>query len=220
MKRKAIKYLLLLALPGLFACTAGNYSKLRIEIPGEPGIDLTPYETIALTNFLVEKDTAKFDLNQDFIEYFSFELKQNLNKNIEIKDFVPPDGDSFEDAAFWQSRFPDLKKTLLFTGDLSFREESRKALIQKKKDKFETPFQPLPKLAQQRFYAIELNVFLLDTATGDSIFSRNFKERRTYSNPNQTTRFAYYDLLQVVKDKLIQSLGGKRQTQDRYLINK
>lgn len=220
MKKQAIKYILLSALLGLFACSSGGFNKLTIEIPGEPGVDLTPFDAIALTNFLVEDDKAPFDLNQDLLDYFSFELKQNLGKNIEIKDWTPPGIDRLEDAAFWASQFPDLKKTLLFTGSLGFREESRKALIQKKEDKFETPFDPLPKLAQQRFYAIDLDVFLIDSETGKPIFSRNFKERRTYSNPNQTTRFAFYDLLGIIKDKLIQGLAGKRQSQDRFLITK
>lgn len=220
MKRKAIKYLFLFALPGFFACAGGNADKLTIEIPGKPGMDLAAFDKIVLTDFMVKDDKSTFDINQDFLEYFSFELGQNLDKEIETRDFVPPNIESFEDAAFWQSRFPELKKSLLFTGSISFREESRKALIQKKGDKFETPFQPQPKLAQQRFFAIEVDIALIDAATGNAIFNRNFKERRTYNNPNQTSRFAYYDLMQVVKDKLLQDLGGKRQNQDRYLITK
>jgi len=220
MKRKVIKYLFLFALPGLFACAAGNADKLMIEIPGKPGVDLAAFEKIVLTHFLVKDDKSTFDINQDFLEYFSFELGQNLDKEIETRDFVPPNIESFDDAAFWRSRFPKLKKTLLFTGNLSFREESRKALLQKKGDKFETPFEPESKLAQQRFFAIEVDIALIDTATGNSVFNRNFKERRTYNNTNQTSRFAYYDLMQVVKDKLLQDLGGKRQNQDRYLISK
>jgi len=215
---KKIKIVLVLTILFSFSCASNDYWKLRIEIPGKTSFDLDQYNEVVITNFLIKEETKDFNLNQELVDYFSFEVGQNFKGKVSIKE-ITFEEEPFKNEAFWKNLLPDRKKAILFTGGAQYTEEIRKAILQKQKDRFEDPFVTKKRgLAERRFYTLNLDFYIIDAKTGKTLFKRNFKESKGFENPKQTAPFAFFELIQRVKAKFFRNILGVASIQERYLI--
>lgn len=215
---KKIKIVLVLTILFSFSCASNDYWKLRIEVPGKTSFDLDQYNEVVITNFLIKEETKDFNLNQELVDYFSFEVGQNFKGKVSIKE-ITFEEEPFKNEAFWKNLLPDRKKAILFTGGAQYTEEIRKAILQKQKDRFEDPFVTKKRgLAERRFYTLNLDFYIIDAKTGKTLFKRNFKESKGFENPKQTAPFAFFELIQRVKAKFFRNFFGVASIQERYLI--
>jgi hypothetical protein len=215
---KKIKIVLVLTILFSFSCASSDYWKLRIEVPGKTSFNLDQYNEVVITNFLIKEETKDFNLNQELVDYFSFELGQNFKGKVSIKK-ITFEEEPFKNEAFWKNLLPDRKKAVLFTGGVQYTEEIRKAILQKRKARFEEPFVSKTKsLAERRFYTLNLDLYIIDAKTGKALYKRNFKESKGFENPKQTAPFAFFELIQRVKAKFFRNLLGQASIQERYLI--
>lgn len=215
---KEIKIVLVLAIFLSFSCASNDYWKLKIEIPGKASFDLDQYNEVVITNFLIKEETKDFNLSQELVDYFSFEIGQNFKGKVSIKE-ITFEEEPFKNEAFWKNLLPDRKKAILFTGGVQYTEEIRKAILQRQKARFEDPFvSKKRRLAERRFYTLNLDLYIIDAKTGKALYKRNFKESKGFENPKQTAPFAFFELLQRVKAKFFRNLLGQTSIQERYLI--
>jgi hypothetical protein len=217
-RRKSNSFILLLGILFLISCGAGEHIRMRIELPRKTPIDLQGFEEIAITNFLVKEEVEGFNPDKELTEYFTEEFSQKIKNKISSTEVVLQNEDVFQDRAFWQKVLPDKKGTLLFTGDLEYTEEIRKAIKSAKKRQFEQPFPEESRIEERRFYSLSLRIFFIDSQSGEALYTRSFKESKAYKNPNQTAYFAFYDMLINVRDKFFRQILGEEQIQERYLI--
>ena len=215
---KKIKIALILTILFSCSCASNDYWKLRIEVPGKTSFNLDQYSEFVITNFLIKEETKDFDLNRELVDYFSFEIGQNFNGKVSIKE-ITFEEEPFKNEAFWKNLIPAQKETILFTGDAQYTEEIRKAILQEKKERFEDPFISKKKgLAERRFYTLNLDLYIIDAKTGRTLYTSNFKESKGYENPKQTAPFAFFELIQRVKAKFFRNILGEASIQERYLI--
>lgn len=215
---KKIKIVLILTILFSFSCASNDYWKLRIEVPGRTSFDLDQYSEFVITNFLIKEETKDFNLNQELVDYFSFEIGQNFNGKVSIKE-ITFEEKPFKNEAFWKNLLPAQKKAILFTGGAQYTEEIRKAILQEKKERFEDPFVSKKRgLAERRFYTLNIDLYIIDAKTGKTLYTRNFKESKSFENPKQTAPFAFFDLIQRVKAKFFRNILGEASIQERYLI--
>jgi hypothetical protein len=218
-KMKKIKIALIFTTLFFFSCASDSYWKLRIEIPGKTTFALDQYSEVVVTNFLIKEETKDFDLNKELVDYFSSEIGQNFNGKVSVKE-VTFEEEPFKNEAFWKNLLPTQKRAILFTGGVSYTEEIRKTILEKKKKKrYEEPFVSKERsLAERRFYTLNIDLYIIDAKTGKALYTRNFKESKGYENPKQTAPFAFFDLIQGVKTKLMRNILGEATIQERYLI--
>jgi len=216
---KKIKIVLVLTILFSSSCASADYWKLRIEVPGKTSFDLDQYNEVVITNFLIKEETKDFSLNQELVDYFSFEIGQNFKGKVSIKE-ITFEEEPFKNEAFWKNLLPDRKKAILFTGGAQYTEEIRKAILQKQKERFEDPFVSKKRsLAERRFYTLNLDFYIIDAKTGKALYKRNFKESKGFENPKQTAPFAFFELIQKVKAKFFRDILGVASIQERYLIH-
>jgi hypothetical protein len=216
---KKIKIALILAILFSFSCASNDYWKLRIEVPGKTSFDLDQYNEVVVTNFLIKEETKDFDLNNELVDYFSFEIGQNFKGKVSSKKIAFEKEEPFKNEAFWTNLLPAQKNAVLFTGGAQYIEEIRKAILQEKTERFEDPFISKKRgLAERRFYTLNIDLYIIDAKTGRTLYTRNFKESKGYQNPNQTAPFAFFDLIQRVKAKFFRNVLGEESIQERYLI--
>ena len=204
----------------LISCTQSNYEKVRIEIPKKPDIDLSQYQEILITNFLENDEIKSFDENKEIQDYFSSELKKHLKKNVEIVDISIEKEEEFKNPDLWKNVDSEENKSAIFTGSVKYSEEIRKSIRKKEKRRFEDPFPKESRVETRTFYTLELHLYLIDAQTGKVIYDRNFKENKSYENPNQTAPFAFFDLILEVRDKLLEDFKGYERMKERYLLIK
>jgi len=219
--QKKNRLILLIIMLILSSCASNEYWKVRIEVFRKPDIDLNKFKEIIITDFFVKKETKNFNINEELKNYLAVELGQVLENKISSKEFPLEKEDVFKDEDFWKNISAETKESVLFTGSVQYTEETRKALIKKQKKQQESPFlSEAAKLAQRKDYTLHLEVYLIDTQTGKTVYKSNFKETKTYINPNQTAYFAFFDLVKNIKDKLFAQMLGNKRVQERYLISK
>jgi hypothetical protein len=217
-RRKSLSVIALLGLLFLLSCNTGEQLRVRVEMPRKAPVNLEDYSNISITNFFVKEEAKGFDLSKELTQYFSAELEQKLDNKITYTQIAMPNPEVFQDNTFWQKVSPDKKGSLFFTGSMEYTEEIRKAIKSQKKRRFEEPFPEESRIEERRFYSLSLHLYLIDAQTGEALYQKTFKESKTYKNPNQTSKFAFYDMMYDIRDNLFRQILGEEQIQERYLI--
>lgn len=218
---KINKWIWLLPVLALFSCSSGGqYWRVRVEMPRPVSFELQRFEEMVVTDFLVSKERLDFDLNKETTEYFVFEFGKNLQIPVSKAAVAPEGEETFEKNEFWTDIPTEHENAIIFTGTIDYKSEVRKALVDREKRQFEDPFPNKAGLEERKFFTLFFSLYLIDSKTGKTLYQKSFKETRNYQNPNQTAYFAYFDLIQSVKDKLFQAFLGEALLQERYLINK
>ena len=218
MKKNKLALLIILLI--LASCSSPLHWKLKIEMPRKTAIDLAQFQEIFITNFWVKKQTKDINLSQELIDYFNFSLEKNFKGKIVSKEISFNHIDIFSNQDFWKNLTHSSPKSLYLTGVASYSQEIRKAILEERRgERFESPFQAEKKLVERKFYTLNLDLYLIDSTTGDIIYKREFKEAKGYRNLNQTAYFAFFDLIQRVKDKLFRNILSGEKIEERYLIS-
>ncbi len=211
---------ILISLLILSSCATTEYWKMKIEIPRKTELDIEAFDSIIIAPFLVEKEVEGFDLSKEIGAYFEGMLKRKTKTAVTTRDIPVENEALFETPDFWKNQEHESKNTLFLTGSAQYTAETRKALLKRAKRRYEDPFPTEARLEQRQFYNFNMTFFLIDAASGEAVFKREFKETKNYENPNQTLYFAFFDLMQQIQDKLLRSVLGLEQVQERYLVIK
>ncbi len=215
---KRSKLLLLLPLLFFVCCSVTNYWKVRVEVPAKIVLDLNQYSNIVVADFLIQKEHKEFNLNQEIAKYFEEGLEQKFKGKVSSKKVSLDKEELFQDKDFWKSLIPGQEGTVILTGNVTYTQEIRKAILETRKKRDEDYYSRSQAIEERRFYTLDLSLYLIDPATGEALYTRTFKETQGYNNPNQTAFFAFFDLMERVKTKLFQNLLGGARIQERYLI--
>jgi hypothetical protein len=173
-----------------------------------------------ITNFLLQKENEDINLSKEIVEYLKLEIEQNFEGEVVTKNFSVEDEEAYKNQDLWKGLIEASEQTLFLTGVVDYSEEIRKAILEKRKDRSEDPFPAVKKLAERKFYTLKVDLYLIDAQTGNPLYQRSFKETKGYKNPNQTAYFAFFDLIQQVKDKLFSNILGSKKIEERYLISR
>ncbi|MBN1273684.1 MAG: hypothetical protein JXB26_15560 [Candidatus Aminicenantes bacterium] len=218
---KKNRLLLIILILSLFSCKSLTEWKVRIPVPQKQEIDLGKYEKIFITDFSIEDtDKIEFELNKQIKDYFSSELKQYFEGDIDQKSLSIQEENVFNDKEYWKKLGSSEKKSIFLTGKSSFKKEIRKSLREARGGRFEDPFKREERLAERRFYSLTLQIFFINAETGEILFQKKYEESQGYANTNQTSEFAFYDLIQKVKEGLFPIFTGRGRFQERRLIIK
>jgi hypothetical protein len=190
---------------------------VNVEVPGKAVFDINQFDEIIVTDFFIKKETEDFDLNQELVNYFAAQMKQNFKAEVSSRRVSLSNEELFKDKAFWKNIQPDSQEAIFFTGTVDYLEEVRKAIVKTKK-KADDTFQRDSAIEERRFYTLNLNFYMIDAQTGEVLYTKAFKETRGYKNPNQTAAFAFFDLADIVKAKFFSTVLGTVKIQQRYLI--
>lgn len=220
MKKSSVIFLGLIV--SFLSCKTLTEYNVRIPSAEKQEVEISEKKNIFITDFHI-KDPEKigFDLNEKIKNFFSSGFKPTFEAVIFSSSIPFEENNIFENKNFWKTSVPDKKEESLFiTGTSSFASEIRKSLRDTRGGRFEDPFEPEKRLAVRKFYSLTLEVYYIQGETGEVVFQKKFEESKGYSNPNQTAEFAFYDLVQQVKQKMIPYLTGRGKLQERRLLIK
>ncbi len=214
--KKNIKPLFILLFLIYCSCQSVTQYKVSIEIQSPIKIDLPSYEEIIFTSFKVNSEIKEINFNKEIFNFFSPEIKKEFEGKILFKEIKWNKENLHEDKDFWKALVNNKNKKLFFTGKLNFKKELRKALLEERKPQT-TPFLER-KLASRLFFILNLNLYLIDSNTGEIIYQKDFKESKAYKNINQKSNYAFFDILEEIKNKLFKEIISHKKREERYLI--
>jgi hypothetical protein len=215
---KKNKLLFILILFYLASCSSANYTRVAVQVPRKTVLDINQFDEIIVSDFLIKKEPENFNLNQELVTFFTTEMTQSIKGKVSRRRISLDSEELFKKASFWKDLLSDSKETILFTGIAEYTEEIRKAILQTKKKRSDDNFSRKEAVEERRFYTLNLSLYLIDSQTGETLYTQVFKETQGYKNPKQTGPFAFFDLAEKVKGKFFgQILSGAR-AQQRFLI--
>jgi len=222
MKKNSL--IILICLVVLSSCVTTEYWKMKVEIPRRTELDIETFNSIIITPFLVDKEFEDFDLSQEISSFFEGMFKRKTKTTVTTKAVPLENEAQFESPDFWknqgQGQENESKNTLFLTGTAQYSTETRKALLKRAKKRYEDPFPAEARLEQRKFFNFNMTLFLIDANSGETVFKKEYKETESYNNPNQTSFYAFFDLIQQIQEKLLRSILGLEQVQERYLVIK
>lgn len=200
------------------SCSSLDYTKVNFTVPVKTVFDIDQFKEIIVTDFFIKKEAEDFDINQELVDYLSNEIKQSFKGNVTSRKTTLEKEELIQDKSFWQNLLPDAEDTAIVTGVVEYNQEVRKAILATKKKGSEAAFRRDQAIEERRFYTLNLDLYIIDIKTGATAFTTSFKESQGYENPNQTGPFAFFDLIERVKNKFLGSILGGVKAQQRYLI--
>lgn len=220
MRKNKFLFLAVTILSVFSACNSQSYLKARIEIPAFSPLNLSQYEEIFITDFLVEKAPRDFDWNKELKDYFASELGRKIKGKISAKNIAPENPEAFKKPEFWINLASSSSAGLFLTGKGSYTQETRKAILEREARRLEDAFSSEKTLAERTVFTFELSLYLIRGETGEVLYERTYKETKAYENPKQRPEFAFFELLQRVKTKFFRQILGEERMQERYLLLK
>ena len=205
----------------LAGCSMETTQKIKIELPSLPEVRLDGNREIIIANFWLDKEIKDFDLNRDLVKYFQEEMKRPFKGKLSTTTVLWDDADLPQKKDFWKGAAGEGRDAIFLTGKVQFGQELRKALLANEKRAIDDgPFAKERPWAERRNFSLKLEVFLIQAASGEVLFQKEYQEQMNYPNVKQTAEFAFFDLLQRVKPKLFLVLFGTDRIQERYLLSK
>lgn len=205
----------------LAACAAQAPTKVNLQVPGPAAIRWDEIKTVLLTGFFLDKEFKEFDLNKTLVGFFRDELKLRIRGSIEDTPIVWENADSLASADFWKTRSGRGQGTLILTGKVQYSQETRKALLEGERRPIdEGPFKPENPWSERRAYTLKLDLAIIDPATGQAVFRKDYEEAVNTENLKQTAEFALYELMARIRPRVFRVLFGAERPLDRYLLSK
>jgi hypothetical protein len=205
----------------LGACSIETTKKVKIEMPSVPEIRLGQVQAMIVTNFWQDKEVKEFGLNESLVRYFQDELKRAFKGTLSTKTIAWDNPDLPKNKDFWKQAAEGAQNTLFLTGKVELSQELRKALLANEKRAIDDgPFAKESAWAERRNFSLKLELFLIQSNTGDILFQKEYLEQMNYPNIKQTAEFAFFDLVQRIKTKLFRALFETDRIQERYLLSK
>jgi hypothetical protein len=217
-KMKKNKITLLFLLFFLVSCASVDYWRVPVEVPQKIVFDLNQFSEIIVADFFIKKEAKDFDINKELVNYFAAEMKQNFKGKVSSRSISLDNEELIKDKSFWKNLLADSQGAILFTGIADYTLEIRKAILETRKKRADDPFPRDKAIEERRFYTLNLNLYIIETKTGETLYTRLYKEAQGYKNPKQTGPFAFFELVERVKGKFFGSILGGAKIQQRYLI--
>ena len=216
MKKNKLLFVLILLYSA--SCSFANYSKVAVQVPVKPVLDINQFDEIVVSDFLIKKEPEDFDLNRELVTFFTTEITQIIKGRVSRRRISLDSEELFKNASFWKELLSGSQKTVLFTGIAEYTEEIRKAVIRTTKKQSYDTLSREGAMEERRFYTLNLSLYLIDSQTGETLYAQAFKETQGYLNPKQTGPFAFFDVTEKVKDKFFNQILSRVSAQQRYLI--
>ena len=196
-------------------------SRVMLDLPAAPAVDLKPFREIVLSDFWQEKPVTDFDLDAALLEYWRDEIEHPFAGRV-TKAAIPwEDARTGANPAFWKRALPDAAGRLVLTGTAQFTRENRKALVAgDRRELDDGPFAPIKPWQDRKVYTLKLEVDLIRADSGEILFRKEFAETADSDNPNAPAEFAFYGLLRTIRGKLFRSLFGAERAQERFLLSR
>jgi len=203
------------------ACSTLSTVQVKIDVPAVPAVKLAGVREIAVADFFVDPAVRDFAAGPALVDYFQDEMKNDFKGRLSTAAVVWPDAAFAGNAEAWKRLLTEPRDKLILTGRARFEQDVRKALLAKDRRAIDDgPFAPEKAWSERKSFELKLEIFLLRAETGEPVFQKEFQEAIIVENRKQPAEFAFYELLQRVRQKLFRLLFGSVRAQERYLLSR
>lgn len=190
------------------ACRSAAPVEVRIEMPGVAAVAAGSFDEIAVTDFLEASPLPDLAVGRELRDYLAAEIDRAFGGTV-IKL-------GSRDEALARGR----ERAVVLTGTVALTTEVRKAL-DKKGVPLDGPFKTAGRgLVEQRRWTMTVDLAVLSAANGATLFQRVFREERDYIDLEKPLDFAFSELSERVRARLLPLLLGATTRESRTLLGR
>lgn len=196
------------ALSAVSACRSAAPVEVRIEMPGVSAVPAGSFDEIVVTDFREASPLPGLAAGRELRDYLAAEIGRAFAGTV-IKLSSPEEAPS-------RGR----ERVLVLTGSVALTTEVRKAL-NKEKVPLDGPFKTSGRgLIEQRRWTMTVDLTVLAAADGTMLFRRVFREERDYIDVEKPADFAFSELSDRLRARLIPLLLGATTRESRTLLGR
>jgi hypothetical protein len=199
------------------ACGGAAPLPVRVAIPGLSPFPAGSFAEIVVTDFRNETPLADLDAGLELQTYLATELHSAFGGTVSLRRL--PDG-AETPPAFWREAAAGRGRTVILTGTVRLSSQVRKAVVHKRVP-VDGPFKVAGRaLIEQLRWTLLVNVVVISGETGETLFSRTFREDRDYIELDKPADFAFNDCSAGFRARLFPVLLGAPTVEERTLLRR
>jgi len=227
----AIAALAILLPCGPFA--AAGVDEVTIEVPVKPKIDISPYESLMVANFLTNRDT-RMDLDLEIVRYLRKMFLRVLE--LEVAKGEPPTlptglgGETiFEVPDYWTDLGGRFDVDLIFSGDVNFTSEDRSGYEQidlrntyqgrYMRDMGYSPYNTRTIFIEKTGFYLNLEVHLINGRTGEEVYSDKFYQEIVYNGDGPDDLSVFFMMMDKMAPQITGIMAERKTRVTRYLLD-
>jgi hypothetical protein len=206
--RAAAVSVLAAALAAGAACRSAGPVEVRVNMPGVTALQAGSFDEVIVTEFRETSPLAELAVGR--------QLRDGLAEAIDRAFEGPVSKLATPEEALAAGR----KRTIILAGEVALTTEVRKAL-DSKNALVEGPFKAEGRgLIEVRRWMMTLALSVLSAADGATLYRREFREQRDYTDLEKPADFAFSELSDRIRARLLPLLLGTPTLEARTLLGR
>jgi hypothetical protein len=206
--KAAAALVLALASSALVACRSAVPIEVPIEIAGVAAIPPGSFDEIVVTDFEAAAPLADLAVGRELRDYLAAEIRRAFRGPVMTAGSA--------DEALSRPK----ERAIVISGSVTLAGEVRKAL-DKSRVPLDGPFKTAGRgLVELRHWALTVDLSVRSAADGATLFRRVFREERDYIDLEKPADFAFSELAERVRARLLPLLLGTATRESRTLLGR
>lgn len=206
--RGAAVIVLAAALAAGAACATAGPVEVRFNMPGVTALPPGSFEAVVVTEFRETSPPSGIAVGRDLRDVLAEAIDRAFDGPVRRlatpQDALASGGD----------------RTIVLAGEIALTTEVRKAL-ERKKSLLDGPFKTQGRgLVEVRRWTMTLGLSVLSAANGEALYRREFREEHDYTDLDKPADFAFSELSDRIRAKVLPLLLGSPTLERRTLLGR
>jgi hypothetical protein len=203
------------ALVGAAAC-GGAPMEISLELPGVTALPPGAYAEIVVTDLAEPSPDPGFAAGPELAAYLAAELGRVFPGRVSRAAAPAAAASGRPSPDVWREAGADRDRAVFLTGTVTLAGQVRKAVD--KDAPSDGPFKRT--LVERKQWTMTVDLVFVSAATGEIVHRAELREERQYLELDKTAEFAFSDLSQRVRDRLLPALLGTSTLEKRTLLRR
>lgn len=205
------------ALAAVAACRSLEPVLVHVDMPGVSPFPSGSFAEVVVTEFRNEAPLADLDVGHELQAYLAEGLRRAFPGTVSLRP--GPDVDA-PAPSFWKDAAGGRERLVFLAGSVRLTSEVRKAL-KGEKVPVDSPFDaPRRNLIEQLRWTLVVDVAVISGDSGETIFTKVFREDRDYIDLEKPADFAFSATSAAFRERLFQSFLGAPTIEKRSLLRR
>jgi hypothetical protein len=204
-------------LAAVAACRSLEPVLVHVDMPGVSPFPSGAFAEVVVTEFRNEAPLADLDVGRELQAYLAEGLRRAFSGAVSLQP--RPDADA-PAPSFWKDAAGGRERLVFLAGSVRLTSEIRKAL-KGEKVPVDSPFDAAKRnLIEQLRWTLVVDVAVISGESGETIFTRVFREDRDYIDLEKPADFAFSATSAAFREHLFQSFLGTPTIEKRSLLRR
>jgi len=203
------------ALTAAMAC-GGAPVEISLELPGVAALPAGAYGEIVVTDLAEPSPVPGFAAGTELAAYLAAELGRAFPGRVSRAAGPVAALAGQPPGAVWREAGSGLDRAVFLTGTVTLAGQVRKAVD--KDAPSDGPFKRT--LVEKKRWTMAVDLVFVSAATGEAVHRTSLSEEREYAELDKPAEFAFSDLSQRIRDRLLPALLGTTTVERRTLLRR